>query len=143
MDSSIGTTRAIPVDRGSIGERFVERGAEDKRDIFNRVVLVDLQIAGAADLEVEEAMMAERGEQVVVEPDTGLGRRATRPVEGEADRDVGLARLPGDGHRPRRGFDEPEIAEGGDHAAASSAAISRAAAMSRSLRRESWTVNLR
>ena len=68
--------RALPEpgDPGSIAERLGERRAEDEGDVLDRVVLVDLEVAVGADGEVEQAVVGERAEQVVVEPDARVDR---------------------------------------------------------------------
>ena len=53
---------------GPVAERLRECRAEDERDVFDRVVLVDLEVAGGPDLDVEQAVVRERREEVVVEP---------------------------------------------------------------------------
>ena len=86
--------RALPEagDPGSIAERLGERRAEDEGDVLDRVVLVDLEVAVGADGEVEQAVVGERAEQVIVEPDAGVDRPVALAIEPERDRDVGLAR---------------------------------------------------
>ena len=84
-DSSIGTARvAEPADPGPIAERLGERGAEHERDVLDGVVLVDLEVAVGRDREVEQAVVAERRQQVVVEADAGLDRGRARRRRGRA-----------------------------------------------------------
>ena len=45
---------------------------EDERDVLDRVVLVDLEVAVGLDREVEQAVVGERAEEVVVEADAGV-----------------------------------------------------------------------
>ena len=92
--------RALPEpgDPGSIAERLGERRAEDEGDVLDRVVLVDLEVAVGADGQIEQAVVGERAEQVVVEPDARIDRPMALAVEPERDRDVGLGRGPGDRH---------------------------------------------
>ena len=51
---------AEAADAGAVAERLGERRAEDERDVLDRVVLVDVEVAGGADLEVEQAVVGER-----------------------------------------------------------------------------------
>ena len=82
---------AEAADPGPVAERLREGRAEHEGDVLDRVVLVDLQVAGRPDLEVEQAVVGQRAQEVVVEADPGLDVGAARAVEVERDRDVGLA----------------------------------------------------
>ena len=62
---------AEAVDAGAIAESLGQGGAQDQRHVLHGVVLVDLEVAGRLDLEVEQAVVGERGEQVVEEADPG------------------------------------------------------------------------
>ena len=77
--SSIGTL-ASPnrCDPGAVAERLGERGPEHERDVLDRVVLVDLEVAVGLDREVEQAVVGERAEQVVVEADARWRSRCDR-----------------------------------------------------------------
>ena len=95
-DSSIGTALSPKrCDPGAVAERLGERGAEDERDVLDRVVLVDLEVAVGVDRQVEQAVVGERAEQVVVEADPGVDRGVAGAVEAEGDRDLGLVRRRG------------------------------------------------
>ena len=75
-DSSIGTALSPKrCDPGAVAERLGERGAEHERDVLDRVVLVDLEVAVGRDGQVEQAVVGERAEQVVVEADPGRRSR--------------------------------------------------------------------
>jgi hypothetical protein len=54
------------------------------------VVLVDVEVPGRADLEVEQPVVGQRSEEVVVEP-MPVSTLATRCRRGRGLRDVGLA----------------------------------------------------
>ena len=82
-------------DAGAIAERLRERRTEHERDVLDRVVLVDLEVAVGVDREVEQAVVGERAEEMVVEADPGRDRGVAGAVEAERDRDVGLARACG------------------------------------------------
>ena len=71
---------------GLVPDRFGERLAERDGNVLDRVVGVDVQVAGRRDHEIEPAVTAELVEHVVVERDTGRHLRGARAVE--VDRDV-------------------------------------------------------
>ena len=89
--------RAEAVDAGPIAQRRRDRGTEDERHILDRVVVVDVEVAGRLDLEIDEGVMSQRGQEVVVEPDAGRDRCLARPVEPDADLDICLPRSPAEG----------------------------------------------
>ena len=89
---------AEPADAGTIAERLGDGRAQHERDVLDRVVLVDLQVAVRVDREVEQAVVGERAEQVVVEPDAGVDGGVAGPVEAERDRDLRLVRRARDRH---------------------------------------------
>ena len=136
-----------PGDPGPVAERLREGRPEDEGHVLDRVVLVDLQIAGGADLEVEQPVVGERPEQVIVEADPGGHARPARPVEVEGQGDRGLARRPLEGHPATRpsGHRRPAERVRRRHrpASPSSASISAAAATSRSSSSLERTVSLR
>ena len=68
-------------DPGPVAERLGERRAEDERDVLDRVVLVDLEVAVGVDGEVEQAVVGERAQQVVVEADPGVDAGVAGAVE--------------------------------------------------------------
>ena len=83
--SSIGTALSPNrCDPGPVAERLGEGGAEHERDVLDRVVLVDLEVAVGVDREVEQAVVGERAEQVVVEADAGIDRRCGPRRRGRA-----------------------------------------------------------
>ena len=82
--SSIGTLAvAEPPDPRAVAEGLGEGGAQDERDVLDGVVLVDLEVAVGADLQVEQAVVRERPQQVIVEADPGLDVGATGTVEAQ------------------------------------------------------------
>ena len=66
---------AEAADPGPVAERRGERGSQDERDVLDGVVVVDLEVAGRPDLEVQERVVGERGQEVIVEADAGRDRR--------------------------------------------------------------------
>ena len=63
---------AVAADAALVAERLRERAAERDADVLDGVVVVDVQVAGGADLEVEERVAGELVEHVVEEADAGL-----------------------------------------------------------------------
>ena len=69
--SSIGTRGVAEApDPGPVAEGLGERRAEDERHVLDGVVLVDLEVAGRLDGQIEQAVVGERRQEVVVEADT-------------------------------------------------------------------------
>ena len=79
--SSIGTLlspkRRMPARSPSAS---ANAAPEHERDVLDGVVLVHLEVAGRPDLEVEQAVVGERAQEVVVEPDArgDVGARPSR-----------------------------------------------------------------
>src|SRR5919107_1214709 len=71
-----------------------ERLPERDGDVFDRVVVVYVQVAAALDFEVEEAVAREQLKHVVEEGDARRDLRTPRAVEREADAHVRLLRPP-------------------------------------------------
>jgi hypothetical protein len=95
-----GVTEAL--DPGAVAQRLEHRLAQGERDVLHRVVLVDLQVAGRGQLQVEQAVMREGCEQVVVEADPGRHPGLTGPIEVERQLDAGLPGRAADRRRPHR-----------------------------------------
>ena len=76
---------------GLVAGGLRERLAERDRGVLDGVVRVDVQVALDLDGEVEQAVLAERGEHVVVEADAGRHVGVAVPVEVDRDQDLGLA----------------------------------------------------
>ena len=111
-DSSIGTRAlAEPGDPGPVAERLGERRAEHEGDVLDRVVLVDLEVAVGVDRQVEQAVVGERAEEVVVEPDAGVDAGVARAVEPERDGHLGLVGGPRHGHPPALARTDLDLAE--------------------------------
>jgi hypothetical protein len=130
---------AEAADARPVTERLGDRRPEDQRDVLDGVVLVDLQVAARRHLQVEQAVMRERGQQVVVEADAGRDRRPPAAIQVEPDGDVGLARLARDRHRTAVTVADVVRTQGGGHGGP----ISRAAASSRSSSSGERTVSRR
>ena len=75
---------------------LTQRLAEDDRGVLDRVVDVDVDVAGRLDAEVDEGVLGQGGQHVVVERDAGRGVGLPRPVEVESQLDRRLLGRPGD-----------------------------------------------
>src|SRR5690606_1245160 len=84
---------AVASDAALIAERALERLAERERDVLDRMVLVDVEVAAAFDLEREPAVLADLLEHVIEEADAGPRDRLRLAVEIDLDADVRFARL--------------------------------------------------
>src|SRR5690606_15916521 len=92
---------AVASDAALVAERAFQRLAERQRDVLDRVMLVDVEIAAALDLEREAAVLAELLEHVIEKADAGLCDGLGLAVEVDLDADVRLAGLALDDGRPR------------------------------------------
>ena len=66
-------------DAGPIAERVGDGATERQRHVLDGVVVVDLEVASGVDLDVDERVMRQRGQQVVVEAHAG-GDGGRRPL---------------------------------------------------------------
>ena len=88
------------MDAGAVAQRLGERDTEHERDVLDGVVLVDLEVAIGRDRQVEQAVVAERPQEVVVEADPRRDRGVAGAVEAERDGHVRLAGGPRDRDAP-------------------------------------------
>ena len=88
--------RAEAGDAAPRAQRLIERLAERQRAVLDRVVVVDLEVAGAGEPEIEPGVPGERAQHVVEKADAALDLALAAAVEGELDRDPGLEGLAGD-----------------------------------------------
>jgi hypothetical protein len=116
---------------GAVSERLGERRPKHQRDVLDGVVLVDLEVAAGPDLQVEQSVMRQRGQQVVVEADAGRDVGATRAVEVEGEVDLGLAGPAADADPSRAATSDIDAAERRRHTPFSELSW-RATSMSRS-----------
>src|ERR1700733_4567015 len=85
--------KTVAADPGLVAERLAQRLADGQRAILDRVMLIDVQIPAAAQLQLKAAVPGELLEHVIEESDAGLDVTAGRTVELELQLDVGFARL--------------------------------------------------
>ena len=83
-------------DAAPVAQRLVERLAERQRAVLGRVVVVDLEVALALQLQVEARVLGQGREHVVEKAEPGLRPRPGRsPSRIELERDLGLERSRG------------------------------------------------
>ncbi len=68
-----------------ISERFCKGFAEGDSDVFNGVVLVDVEITHTLELKVEAAVTSEQFEHVIKEANSGRDSVASLPVDVEPE----------------------------------------------------------
>ena len=90
-----------PPDARLVAQRLAERLAERDRGVLDRVVAVDVQVAGGLGGQVERAVLPELGQHVVEEPDAGGHVDLAGAVEVDLDEDLGLLGPPLDPPGPR------------------------------------------
>jgi hypothetical protein len=76
------------VDPFAIAERAEQRFTQDDADVLDGVVLIDIQIAGRAQRQVEAAVAREQFEHVVEEPDTRAHVVAAPAIDRQRSRDL-------------------------------------------------------
>ena len=69
-------------------------------DVFHGVVVVNVQVAGRLDTQVQQSMPGDVGEHVVEKADAGDDLAPAVAVQGDAQGDVRLRGLPGDVRLP-------------------------------------------
>ncbi len=79
--SSMGSRKPVALDAALVAERFAQRLTERERHVFHRVVLVDLDVAAAFDVELETPVFAELFQHVVEEAETGPRARFRLAIE--------------------------------------------------------------
>ena len=82
---------AVAGDAALVAQRLGERLAQRDRDVLDGVVGVDVQVAVGLHGEVDAAVLGQRGEHVVVEPDAGGDVDRAGAVEVDLDDELGLA----------------------------------------------------
>ena len=77
-----------------VSEGFAKDLSEGKPHVLYGVMLIDGQITGRADHQIEEAVLAPEFEHVVEEGHSGRDRGRPAAIEVEFDEDAGLPRRP-------------------------------------------------
>src|SRR5690606_12879433 len=77
-------------DARTVAERLGQGGAQDQGRVLYGVVVVDVGVAAGLDLEVEQGVRRQGGEEVVEEPHPGVDGSLAGAVEVEGDLHGGL-----------------------------------------------------
>jgi hypothetical protein len=88
---------AVAFDADFVAERFLEGLPEHESDILDRVVIIDVGVAGRLDREIEQTVLGEQREHVVEERHARVDLRLAATVDRERQRDIGLRGFPRDG----------------------------------------------
>ena len=91
------------VDAAARAERLRDGLAQRDAEIFDRVMLIDVEIAGGAHLEIERAVARHQLEHVIEKADAGTDVVAALAFDAEADANLRLARFSvdyGTAHKP-------------------------------------------
>ncbi len=104
---------AIAADARLVAQGLFHGTAQTDADVFDRVVLIDLQIAGRLDRQIPGGVLPQQGEHVVEEPDARVDLRLARAVERHLELHVGLGRFALDVGSSRHDF--PILSSGRPH----------------------------
>ena len=88
------------VDAAAVAERLRHGLAERDADVLDRVMLIDVEVARCAQLEIEAAVTREQLEHVIEKPDAGADVVTALAVERQRQRDLRLGRDTFDGGAP-------------------------------------------
>ena len=77
-------------DAAAIAEGLIEGLAQRDRTIFGGVVIVDLEIALAAEVKIEAGVLGEADQHVIEKADAGLDVRLAFAIQGQTKLDIGL-----------------------------------------------------
>jgi hypothetical protein len=76
------------VDAALVPDRGQHRFAERDADVFDGVMLIDIEIAAGLNLDVESTVTRHQIEHVIEEPDPGIVLKAALAVERQCDSDL-------------------------------------------------------
>ena len=79
---------AVAADAGLVAQRLLERLAEADADVFDRVVLVDVQVALGANREVDRGVLGQQRQHVVEKADAGGDIGLARAIQVERELNV-------------------------------------------------------
>ena len=80
-----------------VAQRLLQRLAEADADVFDRVVLIDVQIALGLHGQIDRRVLGQQRQHVVEEADAGGDLALARAVEIQLEADLGLGGLAIDG----------------------------------------------
>ena len=88
---------AETVDAGAVGQGRGQRASQDQGGVFDRVMVVHLQITLGGDGQIDQGVVGERGEEVIEEADSGgdLGAPVTVEIQGHRHGGLGGDALEG------------------------------------------------
>ena len=90
---------AITGNTGFIAKRLFQGLTHHDTDVFNRVMVVNVQIAFAGNIQVNQTMTRYLGKHVFKERNAGIQAVFTGTVKIEADGDLGFAGIAGNGNK--------------------------------------------
>ena len=90
---------AITGNAGFIAKRLFQGLTQYDTDVFNRVMVVNVQIAFAGNIQVNQTMTRHLGKHVFKERNAGIQTIFTGTVKIEADGDLGFAGIAGNGNK--------------------------------------------
>ena len=90
----------VTLDAALVAERALQRLAEGERAVFHSVMLVDVQIARARQLQREAAVLRDLLQHVIEEADAGGDTNRRLVIQPDLDVDVGFLGFPSDGSGP-------------------------------------------
>ena len=79
---------AVAADAGFVAEGLLERLAQGNADVFDRVMLIDVQIALGLHVQIDGRMLGQKREHVIEKADAGGDVAVARAVEVELDVDL-------------------------------------------------------
>ena len=94
VERNVGMT--VTADAGFAAQGLFQGLTEYDADVFYGVVVVDVQIAFAGDVEVDHAVTGDLGKHMLKEGDAGVEAVLSGAVEVEAEGDLGFAGVAGD-----------------------------------------------
>ncbi len=90
------------IDASPVAERLRKELAQDDAHIFHCVMLIDVEIAGGFQLQVEAAVLGEQLQHVIEEADAGGDFVAAAPFERQAPADLRFFRIAFNGRASHR-----------------------------------------
>ena len=94
---------AITGNAGFIAKRLFQSLTHHDTDVFNRVMVVNVQIAFAGNIQVNQTMTRHLGKHMFKERNAGIQAVFAGTVKIEADGDLGFAGITGHGNKTALG----------------------------------------
>ena len=83
----------VTANAGFVAQRITHRPAETDPHVFDRMVLIDVQIAFRLDRQVDRRVLGQQHKHVIEEPYAGGDGRFARAIEIDLERDVRFSRF--------------------------------------------------